>query len=149
MMLSDADSRSLTLIAKPTSGKPLLLANGREFFKCWDILEEIRLQRIVLLWINRFLRILKIYIYTHTYIHTYMITALFHVATTQKNASTTQQSPPMATAFALMLSVEMYCGKTAHAPISDECKQNSILNREFQTSLEAGNRKFSSFVTKK
>ena len=42
----------------------------------------------------------------------------------------------MATAFALMLSVEMHCGKTAHPPISDECKQNSILNREFQTSLE-------------
>ena len=30
-MLSDADSRSLTLIAIPTSGKPLLLANGGEF----------------------------------------------------------------------------------------------------------------------
>ena len=54
----------------------------------------------------------------------------------------------MATAFALMLSVEMHCGKTAHVPISDECKQNSILNREFQTMLEAGNMKFSSFVTK-
>ena len=55
----------------------------------------------------------------------------------------------MATAFALMLSVEMHCGKTAHALISDECKQNSMLNREFQTLLEAGNMKFSSFVTKK
>ena len=49
MMLSDTDSRSLTLIVKPTSGKPLLLANGREFLNVWDILEEIRLQRIVLL----------------------------------------------------------------------------------------------------
>ena len=77
-----------------------------------------------------------------------MITALFYVATSQKNECTTQ-SPKMATAFALILSVEMHCGKTAHALISDECKQNSILNREFQTSLEAGNMIFSSFVTKK
>ena len=89
------------------------------------------------------------YTYLHTYIHSTMITAPFYVATTQKNASTTQQSPTMATAFALMLSVEMHCRKTAHAPISDECKQNSILNHEFQSSLEAGNTKFSSFVTKK
>ena len=77
-----------------------------------------------------------------------MITALFYVATTPKNSSMTQ-SPKMPTMFTLLLSVEMHCGKTAHAPISDECKQNSILIREFQTSLEAGNMKFSSCVTKK
>ena len=31
MMLEDADSRSPALVANPTSGKPSLLANGREF----------------------------------------------------------------------------------------------------------------------
>ena len=45
----DADSRSLALVANPTSGMSVLLANGGEFLKCWDILEEIRLQRIMLL----------------------------------------------------------------------------------------------------
>ena len=45
----DADSRSYALVANPTSGMSVLLANGGEFLKCWDILEEIRLQRIVLL----------------------------------------------------------------------------------------------------
>ena len=68
-----------------------------------------------------------------------MITALFYVATTPKNVCMTQQSQKMPTAFTLLLSVEMHCGKTAHAPISDECKQNSILIREFQTLLEVGN----------
>ena len=45
----DADSRSHALVANPTSGMSVLLANGGEFLKFWDILEEIRLQRIVLL----------------------------------------------------------------------------------------------------
>ena len=61
----------------------------------------------------------------------------------------TQQSPKMPTAFTLLLSVEMHCGKTAHAPISDECKQNSILIREFQTSLEAGKYDISKFRDEK
>ena len=64
-----ADSRAHALVANPTSGISVLLANGGGFLKCWYILEEIRLQRIVLLWINRFLRILEIQ-YIHTYIHT-------------------------------------------------------------------------------
>ena len=49
MRLLDADSRSYALVANPTSRMSVLLANGGEFLKCWDILEEIRLQRIVLL----------------------------------------------------------------------------------------------------
>ena len=78
-----------------------------------------------------------------------MITALFYVATTPKNPCMTQQSQKMPTAFTLLLSVEVYCGKTAHAPISDECKKKQHLDSWIPNIARGGKYDISKFRDEK